>query len=424
MGACKSIIKQHLKQMTSNNKPEEKKQQPDLKELDERPEFNEFAENPGFKQSIQSQLNHYSGGGSSKITNLSSLTNNIAETSKKMNMLFTNESLKQKSKVVSFKRKSISNMDTNSIQNEFLQNSWLSSNFEKHSIKQIGAGGFGCVFSATSLKTNGEIAIKVLKVSPKDDMKQMMNEVMIMISLNGCSNIIRIDDLFADTVKRQVLFAMELGKSSLGDLIQRANGNISCHLILQIIMDCINGLEYASNRGFAHMDIKPENIIYFDGISRKNYPDLQKNAVEDDNKIFKLSDWGGGLLRASMTTEVDTCYSYSPGYAAPEIINDDIELFNPSKVDIFAFGMTLLYCCGVPLKNFRHLSVLTDAKKYERDLNEIIDSLDPSYCKLKLILTKMLSYNPEERIGLASLQKLMKFVIEGGSITDYDNVRF
>lgn len=297
------------------------------------------------------------------------------------------------------------------IKNEISENKWLYENFDPSSIKQIGSGGFGYVFSAKSLKMGKERAIKFLKISPEYEMKQMINEIMIMIFLSNNNNIIKIDELFTDTLKRQVAFSMELGTGSLAQMIKNGGGKVDYPLLLQLIMDCLNGLEYAFDHNFAHMDIKSENILYFEGVNRQTFNDLQVDIVQNDKMIFKLSDWGGGLIKSDITREV-SCYSYTRGYGAPEIMNDDLVAFNPGKADIFAFGMTILNCCGIPLKDFRHLSSFPDAKKFEKELDELLNSIDEEYDDIKMIIKKMLAYNSDERIGLKDLYKQIKMVIE------------
>lgn len=124
------------------------------------------------------------------------------------------------------------------------------------------------------------------KKSPEDEMKQMTNEIWIMISLSDSNNVIKIDEFFADTPKKQVMFSMELGTGSLTQLIKHMQGKIHYPLLLQLIMDCLAGLEYASERSIAHMDIKPENILYFEGIKRQAFKDLQTDIVQNDNIIL------------------------------------------------------------------------------------------------------------------------------------------
>ena len=309
------------------------------------------------------------------------------------------------------------------IQNEIAENKWLLENFDPNSIKEIGSGGFGCVFSAKSLKMSKDRAIKVLKMSPEYEMKQMTNEILIMISLSSSNNVIKIDEFFADTPKKQIMFSMELGNGSLAQLIKTMQGKVHYPLLLQLIMDCLTGLEYAFERNFAHMDIKPENILYFEGVNRRTFKNLQTDIVQNDKIIFKLSDWGGGLIRSDVTREV-TCYSYTRGYGAPEIMSDDVGSFNPGKTDIFAFGMTILNCCGIPVKQFKHLSSFPDAKKFDKELNELLISIDEEYDNIKIIIKKMLAYNPAERIGLKDLKKQIKIIINGGNIVSLTRCRF
>ena len=101
-----------------------------------------------------------------------------------------------------------------------------------------------------------------------------------MVTHSGCTNVIKIDDFFADTVQKQVLFSMELANVSLVDLIKKGNGRINYSLLLQLIMDCITGLVYAFERGFANMDIKPEIFFILKGVIEINMQLCKKNQLK------------------------------------------------------------------------------------------------------------------------------------------------
>ena len=92
---------------------------------------------------------------------------------------------------------------------------WFKNNFESDSLMELGSGGFGSVFTTVSLKTNKKLAIKVLKPDPSSDIKDMLNEVSLIVSLKKCQHVIQIEDTCIDTVKGQVMFSMELGDGSL-----------------------------------------------------------------------------------------------------------------------------------------------------------------------------------------------------------------
>lgn len=298
-----------------------------------------------------------------------------------------------------------------------LKSQWFCKNFDINTAKLIGSGGFGLVFSAQSLKSEKHSAIKFLKVSPNQDIKEMMNEVFLISSLKKCNNVIQIEDVYMDTIKGQIqiekifadiidiqiIFSMELGDGALDNYVNNSAGNkLKPHLVLQILFDCLNALIYASERNFSHSCIKPTNIIYFQVKNRRLIEGLQKDFIADETLIFKLSDWGLGQMRPNSTLEHSNLSAYSFGYVPPEILNN--KPFNGNKADVFSLGMSLLLCCGIPFMEFKHLSGMSNQKKYERDLTELLDLLDEDYQILKPLLTQMLMYDMKERWDLKKLK--------------------
>lgn len=288
---------------------------------------------------------------------------------------------------------------------------WFCSNFDSSSLRPLGKGGSGFVFSAQSKNKNKASAIKVLNLSPQDDMKIMLKEVSILSVLEGCPNILKMEDIYMDSTKRQLIFSMELADGSLLDFIKLKNGSLNPTLIFQISLDCIEALLYAQKENFAHMDIKPANILYFLGVNRNKYEALQSDIVERSHQqvLFKISDWGAGLEWANKTRKI-TSYFITPGYCAPELElmdEDENQAINPSKADMFSFGLTILNCCGVPIKKLKHLNVSQNENRFNKDLEEILDSLDRQYSKIKVILKAMLTYDAKKRITLQNLKELI-----------------
>ena len=201
------------------------------------------------------------------------------------------------------------------------------------------------------------------------------------------------------------MFSMELGDGSLEHYIKNSpNKRIKPDLLPQILADCLDALIFAADRSISHLDIKPANIIYFKTDNRKRIKGLQIDTITDESLIFKVSDWGGGLMRANKTKKHSSIVGFTMGYAAKEIINDSA--FNGNKADVFSLGMTLIACCGVPYSEFKHLSSFPKATNYYRELEELFDTMDNSYSsEIKVLIKEMIKYEFEERIGLEELRQ-------------------
>lgn len=207
-------------------------------------------------------------------------------------------------------------------------------------------------------------------------------ETNLIISLKNCQNVVQIVDSLNDTTTGQTIFSMELGDGSLDDFIKRSpEQRIKPTLLLQIMADCLEALIFATNRGICHLDLKPANIIYFKTENRKLIKGLQTNHIVDPSLVFKISDWGRGMLKNNKTKIHSSSLGLTMGYAANEILNNSA--FNENKADVFSLGMSLLACCGIPYAEFKHLSSIQKSKSFDRDFDELFDSMDHSILKLK-----------------------------------------
>ncbi|MCY7275750.1 MAG: serine/threonine-protein kinase [Phormidesmis sp. CAN_BIN44] len=145
-------------------------------------------------------------------------------------------------------------------------------------LKQLGQGGFGAVYLAHHQQTGTDVALKVMlpKIASDQHAKQMfLREVentkalqhrnVVKVLDSGCS-----DDIF--------FFTLEYCEGgSIADLMRRQREALSIQTAMAIILQVLDGLEYAHNaeipqvkqadrqfgrgRGLVHRDLKPGNIF-------------------------------------------------------------------------------------------------------------------------------------------------------------------
>jgi serine/threonine protein kinase len=179
---------------------------------------------------------------------------------------------------------------------------------------------------------------------------------------------------------------------SLLDLIKQ-EGPIRSDRLYSLCLEVLDALNSCHETGIAHLDIKPQNIL-FDKFDRA-----------------KLSDFGCAI-RASKCL----CQQFrgSPGYAAPEIVKH--QAYDPFKADVWSLGVTFyLMVCG-------HLPWNVHSEEYIRAMQYGLEESDPMIpADFLRILRKMLVVDPEGRATLSDVRLLLmgkkgKNIVESKSI--------
>ena len=183
---------------------------------------------------------------------------------------------------------------------------------------KLGEGTFGEVYKAKYEKIN--YAYKKTKNYLEEGLVvSFIRETSIMLSLNH-ENILSIE-FITDNLKG---FLVDLGISDLKKWV--GENIINDDVQLNISYQLLSALTYIHRVGCLHRDIKPQNIIVFNG--------------EDNTFVFKIADFGSArgpqiaLRDNSFTNVISTIY-----YRAPEILLG-ITQYN-DVVDVWSMLCTL-----------------------------------------------------------------------------------
>jgi serine/threonine protein kinase len=215
--------------------------------------------------------------------------------------------------------------------------------FTYRAFHQIGAGGFGRVFSGMQVETGGRVAIKFLHSKNPDHVIRFRREARILGQMNS-PNIVRLIDM---NFQRQDPFIV-LEYCDQGSLQQWVADLQEASTVVAVLSWISGAVAELHSRGGFHRDIKPTNILLMKG--------------KDGKLIPKLADFGLARTLNTIGPNVTRNGYGTIGYIAPELESgSDFDW----RCDVYSLGITateLLVGDKDPLKlfNFRVPAALRD----------------------------------------------------------------
>ncbi|HVE85035.1 MAG TPA: protein kinase [Myxococcales bacterium] len=210
----------------------------------------------------------------------------------------------------------------------------------------LGTGGFGAVYLARHVHTEANVALKVLKRFLSQDpvmLDRLLREAKAAASV-GSEHIVRVLDAGVSP-EGQGFLAMELLDGvDLKELAYREP--LPPVRLAQLMVQVLEALEAAHQKGIVHRDLKPANIFV---IRRRT------DAGEED--FIKLLDFGISKVRQEGALNALTQSGMAmgtPAYMAPE------QFFSAKDVD----GRADLYSAGVILYELLAGRLPFDAESY------------------------------------------------------------
>ncbi len=181
----------------------------------------------------------------------------------------------------------------------------------------VGQGQFGRVFCAVHRQTGRLVALKRLDHG-RFSTAQFLRELRFLLSLRH-ANIVACQSIeHAPTGRHLVMDYCEGG--TLRSLMKE-DLRLSVSQSLKLVIDVLEGLAHAHDRGIVHCDIKPENILL---------------TVQSRGWTAKISDFG--IARLSQAIEGrETENTGSPAYMAPERFYGN---YSPTS-DLYSVGILL-----------------------------------------------------------------------------------
>ncbi|XP_011033577.1 PREDICTED: wee1-like protein kinase isoform X2 [Populus euphratica] len=183
-----------------------------------------------------------------------------------------------------------------------------------HEIQQIGTGNFSCVFKVLKRIDGCLYAVKhsTRQLHQEAERRKALMEVQALAALGYHENIVGYYSSWFEN--EQLYIQMELCDGSLS--INRSSESITEGEALQVLLQIAKALKFIHERGIAHLDVKPDNIYFKNG-------------------VYKLGDFGcATLLDQSLPVEEGDAR-----YMPQEILNEEYNYLD--KVDIFSLGAAI-----------------------------------------------------------------------------------
>ncbi|MBA0618246.1 hypothetical protein Godav_027621 [Gossypium davidsonii] len=198
---------------------------------------------------------------------------------------------------------------------------------------RVGCGSFGTVnlVASKEFSKSPSMAVKSCEAMGSVSLKK---EKQVLDQLGICPQVIRCfgDDYTVEKGEKLYnLFLEYANKGSLADHVKKSGGNLIESDVRRYARSILKGLSFVHAKGFAHCDIKLQNILLF------------------DNGDVKIADFG--LAKKNGEKQRTMEIRGTPLNIAPESVNRN-EYDSP--VDIWALGCAIVeMITGKPAWNFK-----------------------------------------------------------------------
>jgi eukaryotic-like serine/threonine-protein kinase len=248
--------------------------------------------------------------------------------------------------------------------------------------ERIAEGGMGVIYEGRQTLPDRIVAIKKSKKKTPSNQQQLLQEAMIVGSLEH-PNIIPIHQIIIEEEEPAVVMKRIRGES----FKDKIKAGCSIQESLQILIPVCNAVEYSHSQQIIHRDIKPSNIM-----------------IGHFGEVYLL-DWG---LAFNLSNGIETEIVGSPSFMAPEMLERDIA--NISELtDVYLLGSTL------------HYAITGKARHTGRKIRELVDKIHRSEAfqydmripeDLAVLINSSCSKLPEDRPrGVREFRECLEAII-------------
>ena len=235
--------------------------------------------------------------------------------------------------------------------------------------EELGRGAFGLVYKG--VYQGGVVAVKAMAISD-DDVRELITREVSLLKEVSHPAIVKFIGI-SKRAAQELLLVMEfVPGGELYDLLTDASIDVSWAMKLSWASDIASALAYLHDKSIIHRDLKSENIL----------------VCEDISKV-KLADFGFARIAERQTQRMSLCGSMY--FNAPELILG--EGYN-SMVDIYSYGIFLLEVITRGTVDLTR----SEENHFTLDVKELRKSM-PDDCpdQFWMIAFSCCNFNPEKR---------------------------
>lgn len=194
-------------------------------------------------------------------------------------------------------------------------------------VRPIGAGGMGTVYDVEDTTIGKRYVLKTLhpRLGSREDLaRRMQNEARTLARLHH-PNIVEVitAGVTADDLRLPFFVMERLDGQSLRAVLEK-RGRLELPHAYNLVIDLLDALDHAHDRGIVHRDVKPDNIF------------LHRSAA--GSTVTKLLDFGIVSLLDDAENETSGRFLGTLRYAAPEQLRGE----KPTpKTDVYASALVL-----------------------------------------------------------------------------------
>lgn len=246
----------------------------------------------------------------------------------------------------------------------------------------LGEGGMGAVYSATHLKLERPVAVKVLRAEMKGEsthLDRFFQEARAAASVKS-SGVIDVMDLDVDPQHGPYLVMERLEGEPLTEVLRR--GGTDPEEAVALIGELLDVLAAVHEHDIVHRDLKPPNVFL--------------HIDEKGERVLKVLDFGIAKVKQRHLTLTGEIVG-TPRFMAPEQAHGDAL---DQRTDLYSAGL-LLYCClsgKPPFDGVVGARVLTLLDKGPTPLRELKPGLPEA---LYAVVDRALSPKPADRFESA-----------------------